>query len=133
MAIKQKKSTHKPYVDGFVLSVPKKNLKAYRKMALDAGKVWKKYGALSYIECMGEDLKPQGDAEVMNFIELAKPKKDEVVFFSFITYKSRKHRDEVNAKVMKEMSKYAEKHKNIKMPFDMKRMAYGGFEAVVSL
>jgi uncharacterized protein YbaA (DUF1428 family) len=132
MAAKQKKS-NKPYVDGFVLSVPKKNLKAYQKMALEAGKVWKKHGALEYKECVGEDLTPQGEAEVMTFGELAQPKKGEVVLFSFITYKSRKHRDEVNAKVMKEMSDYAAKHKNIKMPFDMKRMAYGGFETIVSL
>jgi uncharacterized protein YbaA (DUF1428 family) len=132
MKTKQQK-TNKPYVDGFVLSVPTKNLKAYQKMALDAGKVWKKHGALDYKECVGEDLTPQGDAEVMTFPGLVKPKKGETVFFSFIVYKSKKHRDEVNAKVMKEMSEYMAKHKNIKMPFDMKRMAYGGFQSIVSL
>lgn len=128
-----KKKSNKPYVDGFVLSVPTKNLKAYQKMALEAGKVWKKHGALDYKECVGEDLSPAGEAQIMTFPELAKPKKGETVLFSFITYKSRKHRDEVNAKVMKEMSEYAEKHKDKKMPFDMKRMAYGGFQSIVSL
>lgn len=122
-----------PYVDGFVLSVPKKNLKAYQKMALEAGRVWRKHGALDYKECVGEDLNPKGEAKVMTFPQLAKPKKNETVVFSYIVYKSRKHRDQVNAKVMKEMSEYAEKHKDMKMPFDMKRMAYGGFEAIVSL
>lgn len=132
MATKNKNS-NQPYVDGFVLSVPVKNLKAYKKMALEAGKVWMKHGALAYKECVGDDLTPMGDAKIMTFGELAKPKKGETVFFSFIVYKSRKHRDEVNGKVMKEMSDYAKKHKNIKMPFDMKRMAYGGFSAIVSL
>lgn len=120
------------YVDGFVLSVPTKNLKAYKKMAQGAARVWKKYGALDYKECVGDDLTPTGEAQCMTFPELAKPKKGETVVFSYIVYKSRKHRDEVNTKVMKEMTEYAEKHKNMKMPFDMKRMAYGGFKTIVS-
>ncbi len=130
----KKKSSRKsvPYVDGFILSVPRKNIEKYKKMATEAGKVWMKHGALDYKECIGEDLTPKGEVKITTFPEMAKPKKGEVVFFSFIVYKSRKHRDEVNARVMKEMSEYAEKHKDMKMPFDIERMAYGGFEAIVS-
>jgi uncharacterized protein YbaA (DUF1428 family) len=120
------------YVDGFVLVVPKKNLKAYKKMAEEGGKMWKKYGALEYIECVGDDLNPNmGKMKVLTFPEMTKLKKDETVWFSFIIYKSKKHRDSVNKKVMKQMKKGAEKYKNIEMPFDMKRMAYGGFKALV--
>lgn len=134
-----KKKTNKStglYVDGFVLNVPTKNLKAYKKMAQGAAQVWKKYGALDYKECVGDDLTPDmgdmGGEKIMTFPELSKPKKGETVVFSFIVYKSRRHRDEVNTKVMKEMTEYAKKHKNMKMPFDMKRMAYGGFKTIVS-
>jgi uncharacterized protein YbaA (DUF1428 family) len=136
MANKSKKQSG-IYVDGFVLLVPKKNIAAYKKMALAGGKVWKKYGALDYKECIGDDLTPDmpdmDGEKIMTFLELAKPKKGEMVLFSFITYKSRKHRDEVNAKVMKQMEKDYEKHKDMKMPFDIKRMAYGGFQTIVSL
>jgi uncharacterized protein YbaA (DUF1428 family) len=120
------------YIDGFVLPVPKNKLKAYRKMASEAGKVWMKHGALEYIEAVGNDLKPNTHGmKIAFFPKMAKAKKGETVFFSFIVYKSRKHRDAVNKKVMKEMSKEMEKHKNMPMPFDMKRMAYGGFKAIV--
>lgn len=129
--MKKNKSQAK-YVDGFVLVVPKKNFAVYKKMATEAGKIWRKHGALEYIEAMGEDLHPKGPAKVANFEKVAGAKKGERVWFSFITYKSRKHRDEVNKRVMKEMEKYAEKHKEMKMPFDMKRMAYGGFEIIVN-
>jgi len=102
-------------------------------MAKEGGKVWMKHGALSYYECIGEDLEIKGmDGKVgLTFPKLTKLKKGEAVWYSFITYKSRKHRDQVNAKVMKEMMKCTEKHKDMKMPFDMKRMAYGGFTVAV--
>ena len=121
------------YVDGFVLVVPKNKLSVYRKMAKDGKKMWKKYGALDYKECMGDDLKTKsmGDMKPRSFVEMAKAKKNETVWFSFIVYKSKKHRDQVNAKVMKQMEKEAEKYGDMKMPFDMKRMAYGGFKVEV--
>src|SRR3989344_4416526 len=120
------------YVDGFVLAIPKKNLKLYEKMANLGSKVWKKYGALEYFECVGDDLSPNmGGMKGLTFPKMTKLKKDETVWFSFIVYKSRKHRDQVNAKVMKVFEKEHNKHKDEPMPFDMKRMAYGGFKVVV--
>jgi uncharacterized protein YbaA (DUF1428 family) len=116
------------YVDGFVLVVPKKNLKAYTKMAQMAGQVWKEHGALEYFECVGEDLKPPMGVP---FPKLAKTKAGETVVFSFIVYKSRAHRDKVNDKVMKDPRLSAMMEKDKKMPFDVKRMAYGGFEVLV--
>jgi uncharacterized protein YbaA (DUF1428 family) len=117
------------YVDGFVLCIPKKNLAAYKRMALAAGKVWKKHGALDYLECVGDDLEtPCG----VPFPRLAKVKKGETVFFSYIVYKSRAHRDAVNAKVMKD-PRILNMTKGKKMPFDMKRMSHGGFKALVDL
>ena len=116
------------YVDGFVIAVPKKNLAAYRKMAEWGKRVWMKYGAVSYFECVGDDLKVKQGCGV-GFPRLAKIKKGETVVFSFIVYKSRKHRDAINAKVMKDPSM-----KNmgaIKMPFEMDRFAMGGFKAIV--
>lgn len=99
-------------------------------MAKEGARIWKKYGALEYMECMGDDLAPKGEGGMtaLSFTEMAKAGPDETVWFSFIVYKSKKHRDEVNAKVMKEMD---EKYKDMSMPFDMKRFAYGGFEVVV--
>ena len=123
------------YIDGFVLVVPKKNIKIYKKMAEEAGKMWMKYGALQYIETVGEDLSPSmGDEKmkVLTFPKMTKTKPDETVVFSYIVYKSRKHRDEVNAKVMKDPSMNDPKNKK-PMPFDMKKMAYGGFESLVDL
>ncbi|HSB47248.1 MAG TPA: DUF1428 domain-containing protein [Candidatus Bilamarchaeum sp.] len=118
------------YVDGFVLVVPKKNMKEYAKMAKEAGKVWKKHGALDYKECWGEDLKPDmSGMPVLTFPKLTKMKPGETVVFSYITYKSRAHRDKVNAKVIKEMEKAMDP--NMKMPFDTKKMAYGGFKVLV--
>lgn len=120
------------YVDGFVLVIPKKNIAAYRKMAMEGAKMWMKYGALQYFECMGDDLNPYGKGpKGLTFPELTKLKKNETVWFSFIVYKSKKHRDQVNKKVMAQMDKDAEKYKDMPMPFDMKRMAYGGFKPVV--
>lgn len=121
------------YVDGFVLVVPKKNIAQYKKMAQEGKRMWMKHEALDYKECMGDDLriKAMGGMKYRSFVDAAKAKKGETVWFSFIVYRSKKHRDQVNARVMKQMSKEAEKWKNIPMPFDMKRMSYGGFKVVV--
>jgi uncharacterized protein YbaA (DUF1428 family) len=117
------------YIDGFVLSVPKKNTETYRKMAREASRVWKEFGALEYKECMLDDAQP--DKKVpLTFPKMAKAKPGETVWFSFIVYKSRKHRDSVNKKVMAYFNKKYKKS-DMKMPFDMKRMAYGGFQAMV--
>lgn len=120
------------YIDGFVLVVPKKNRAAYRKMASDAGKSWMKYGAIGYYECVGDDLNPKGPAKPLLFQKLTKATPNEEVWYSFIIYKSRKHRDQVNKKVMKEMMEWAKKYPDkMVMPFDEKRMAYGGFKPLV--
>lgn len=123
------------YVDGFVLVIPKKNLKAYQAMAKEGARMWKGLGALDYKECIADDVKAgMGGGHPRLFPEMAGAKKDEVVWFSYIGYKSRAHRDAVNKKVMKVMTEYAKDPKNKKMvmPFDEKRMAYGGFKVVVS-
>jgi uncharacterized protein YbaA (DUF1428 family) len=123
------------YVDGFVLVVPEKNLPAYRKMAEEAGKIWKKYGALEYIESVGEDLNPDVPPEMkgVTFPQIAGAKSGETIVFSYILFNSRQHRDEVNTKVMKEMDAEWQKpeNKDKPMPFDMKRAAYGGFNVIV--
>lgn len=121
------------YVDGFVLVVPKKNFAAYRKMARAGAKIWRKHGALDYKECLGDDMHPDTDgmSPALTFPKMAKANKNEEVWFSFISYKSKAHRDQVNKKVMAEMNKQAEKYKNEPMLFDMKRFAYGGFKVVV--
>ena len=116
------------YVDGGV-PVPKKNVDAYRRMARKAGKVWREHGALEYIECMADDVKP---GKITSFPQSVNLKPDEVVFFSWIVYKSRKHRDGVNAKVMKD-PRLAKMMNPKAMPFDGKRMFMGGFKAVVEL
>jgi uncharacterized protein YbaA (DUF1428 family) len=115
------------YVDGFVLPVPKKNLKAYFQMAKKAGKIWREHGALEYRECAGDDLTVKFGVP---FPRLAKAKSEETVVFSWIVYKSKTHRDRVNAKVMKD-SRMNGLCDEKSMPFDMKRMAYGGFKVVV--
>lgn len=123
------------YIDGFVLIVPKNKVAEYKKMALDGKKSWMKHGALSYFECMGEDLKTKamGGEKPLEFTQLAKAKPNETVWFSFIVFNSKKHRDAVNKKVMDEMSeKYKDMDpKEFSMPFDMRRMAVGGFEVMV--
>ena len=123
------------YVDGFVLVITEENLPAYRKMAEEGGRIWKKYGALEYIESVGEDLDPDVPAEMkrVTFPQIAGAKPGETVVFSYILFNSRQHRDEVNAKVMKEMEAESQKpeNKDKPMPFDMKRLAYGGFEVIV--
>ena len=115
------------YVDGYVLPVPKKNLTAYRRMAAACSKVWRKHGALEFRECVGDDLKT---VEVKSFPTLVKPKRGEVIVFSWIVYKSRAHRASVNDKVMKD-PRMARMMKTKKMPFDSKRMVYGGFKVMV--
>jgi uncharacterized protein YbaA (DUF1428 family) len=118
------------YVDGFVLPVPKKKLEAYRRISAKAGKVWREHGALDYRECAGEDLEVKEGMGVP-FRRLAKAKPGETVVFSWIVYKSRAHRDRVNKKVMKD-PRLAKMMDPKTMPFDVKRMAYGGFETIVS-
>ncbi|GMV81151.1 MAG: hypothetical protein AMXMBFR7_23350 [Planctomycetota bacterium] len=117
------------YVDGFVLPVPKKNIPAYVRMSKLASKVWKDHGALDYRECVGDQL----DTDFgIPFSKLAKVKRGETVIFAYIVYKSRAHRDKVNAKVMQD-PRLATMCKSKKMPFDVKRMAYGGFKVIVSI
>ncbi|MDP2629233.1 MAG: DUF1428 domain-containing protein [Candidatus Harrisonbacteria bacterium] len=118
------------YVDGFVLTVPKSKVAEYKKLARMAGKMWKKYGALSYMECMLDEAKPK--FVTFFFPVMAKAKPSETVWFSYIEYKSKTHRNAVNKKVMAEMDKMAEKYKDVPMPFDMQRVAYGGFKVAVS-
>lgn len=119
------------YVDGFVFTILPGKLNAYKKMASGAGKMWMKYGALQYIECVGDDMHPDTHGmKCLTFPQIAKPSKGEKIGFSFVIYRSKKNRDRVNARVMKEMMK-DQKHKDMKMPFDMKKMAYGGFRAIV--
>lgn len=122
------------YVDGYVLVVPRDKAEEYKKMAKEGNSLWMKHGALTYFECKGDDLAPKemGDMKTRGFKELANAKENEDVWFSFITFKSKEHRDEVNAKVMEEMNKQADQYKNIPMPFEMSRMAMGGFTVEVS-
>lgn len=120
------------YVDGYVLVVPKRKVKEYQKLASEAGRFWKKHGALDYVECIGDDLNPDvGGEKILTFPKLAKLKKGETVWLSFVTYKSKKHRDSVNKKVAKEYEKKYKDNPNQKMPFDVKRMAFGGFKVAV--
>lgn len=116
------------YVDGYVLPVPKKNLQAYRRMSQQAGKIWKEYGALEYRETASEDLKNEWGVP---FPKLMKLKPGELVVFSWVVFKSRKHRDQVNKKVMGDPRLASMGSK--KMPFDVKRMVYGGFSLLVDL
>ena len=115
------------YVDGYVLPVPRKNLTAYRRMATKAGKVWREHGALEFFECVGDDLKTKMAASFPRTIKL---KPGEMVVFSWIVFKSRAHRDAVNTKVMKD-PRLAKMMDMKTMPFDSKRMVYGGFKVMV--
>ncbi|MHB1484868.1 MAG: DUF1428 domain-containing protein [Saccharofermentanales bacterium] len=122
------------YVDGFVLVVPNSKTEEYKKMAEAGRDMWIKNGALEYYECRGDDLVPQemGGEKSRAFPEMAGATSDETVWFSFIVFKSKEHRDEVNAKVMEEMSKEMEGNQDMSsMPADMTRMAYGGFQVEV--
>jgi uncharacterized protein YbaA (DUF1428 family) len=115
------------YADGYVLPIPKKNLAAYRRMAQKAGKIWPEHGALEYRECVGDDLKPKG---LPPFTQRIKLKPGETMVLSWIVFKSRAHRDSVNTKVMKD-PRLAKMMDPKDMPFDMKRMMYGGFKVIV--
>ena len=121
------------YVDGFVLVVPKDKTEEYKKMAEGGRDLWMKHGALAYYECRGDDLtqNEMGSEKTRAFTEMTGASSNEMVWFSFITFKSKEHRDEVNAKVMAEMGEQMKDQNDMQMPFDMKRMAYGGFQVEV--
>src|SRR5438093_13143743 len=114
------------YVDGYVLPVPKKNLQAYRRIAQKAGKIWREHGALEYLECDGDHLNVKFGVPFPRSVKL---KPGETVVFAWIVFKSRAHRERVNAKVMKD-PRLAEMNPE-SMPFDHKRMVYGGFKVLV--
>ena len=116
------------YVDGFVLPVPKKKLKAYQAMARKAGKIWREHGALDFKECVADDVKP---GKFTSFPQSVKLKPGETVMFSFIVYKSRAQRDRVNAKVMKD-PRIAAMGGLKDLPFDARRMIFGGFKILVA-
>ncbi len=116
------------YVDGFVLPVPKKNVGAYRRMAADAGKVWREYGALAFVECIADDVEP---GKLTSFPQSVRLRKDETVVFSWIVYESRAERDRINAQVMKDPRIAGMDPES--MPFDGRRMFWGGFEILVDL
>ena len=135
MAIKKvvTKESEATYVDGFVLVIPKKNVAAYKKMAREAEQVWRDFGALDYKECIGQELVANtapGMPATLSFLHLTGAQADDTVWFSFITYKNKKHRNEVNKKVHQYFSKKYE-HDNTPMPFDMSKMATGGFSVQV--
>jgi uncharacterized protein YbaA (DUF1428 family) len=117
------------YVDGFVVPVPTDKLDAYRRISRKAGKIWREYGALEYIECVADDVKP---GKLTSFPQSVKLKANETVVFSWIVYTSRKQRDSVNAKVMAD-PRLAEMMDPKTMPFDGKRMFWGGFKTLVEL
>ncbi len=121
------------YVDGFVLVVPKGKEAEYQKMAEMGRDSWMKHGALQYFECRGDDLKQQemGDQKSRAFAEMAGAASDENVWFSFVVFNSKEHRDEVNKKVMDEMSETFKDQADFEMPTDMRKMGYGGFEVAV--
>ena len=116
------------YVDGFLLPIPRKNLAAYKKISTMAGKVWREHGALEYRECIGDDLNVKMGRP---FTKLVKTKPGETVGFSWIVYKSRAHRDRVNKNVMKDPR--IANFDAVTMPFDMKKMCYGGFKTIVDM
>jgi uncharacterized protein YbaA (DUF1428 family) len=118
-----------PYVDGFIVAVPKKNVDAYKRLARKAGKIWKEHGALEFRECIADDVKK---GKLTSFPRAVQMKPSETVFFSYIVYKSRKDRDRVNAKVMKD-PRLAGMMSGKDMPFDGKRLIYGGFKVTVDI
>jgi uncharacterized protein YbaA (DUF1428 family) len=117
-----------PYVDGFVVPVPKKRVQAYKRMAAKAGRIWREHGALEFRECIADDVKV---GKLTSFPRSVKRKSNETVFFSYIVFKSRAHRDAVNAKVMADPRIGADMMDAGAMPFDAKRMIYGGFKVLV--
>lgn len=116
-----------PYVDGFILAVPTANLEQYKEMARTAGAVWKEYGALTYVECIGDDV-PYG--ELTSFPRAVMATDDETVVFSWITYESREKRDQINAKVMEDSRLSGDAWKEV---FDGRRMIFGGFRSFLTL
>lgn len=121
------------YVDGFVIAVPTEKLDAYREMASEAGTLWIEHGALEYFEGVGDDMEPDMDGmPTRTFPQLAETGDDETVVFSFIVFESREHRDEVNAKVMDDPAMDPNSFDEEEMPFNPERMAYGGFQSIVS-
>lgn len=116
-----------PYVDGFVLPVPKKKIEAYRSIARKAGKIWREHGALDYMECVADDVKT---GKLTSFPQSVKLKPGETVVFAYIVYKTRAHRDRVNAKVFKD-PRMAAMGGPQEMPFDTQRMFWGGFKTLV--
>lgn len=121
------------YIDGFVLVVPKGKEAEYAEMAKMGRDSWMKHGALQYFEARGDDLKPQemGDQKSRSYTEMADATSEENVWFSFIVFNSKEHRDEVNKKVMEEMDDAYQDQSDFEMPNDMRKMAYGGFEVAV--
>lgn len=121
------------YVDGFVLVVPKGKADEYKKMAEEGKESWMKHGALQYFECRSNDLKQQemGPEKSRSYMEMTGATDADDVWFSFIVFESKEHRDEVNAKVMKEMEETYDENSNFVSPFEMNQMAYGGFDVVV--
>lgn len=121
------------YVDGFVLVVPKGKAEEYKKMAEEGRDSWMKHGALQYFECKGDDLKQQemGPDKSRSFNEMAGAGDGDDVWFSFIVFESKQHRDEVNKKVIEEMGEAYDEHSDFVSPFEMNKMAYGGFEVLV--
>lgn len=117
------------YVDGFVIVVPKAKMKVYTKMAKEGKETWMKFGAVSYMECVGDDLKSLYGG--LEYPDMIKAKKTDNIIFSFIVFKNKKHRDSVNKKVHAFFAKKYTDPKDQEMPFDMKHMAYGGFKAFV--
>jgi uncharacterized protein YbaA (DUF1428 family) len=115
------------YIDGFVLSIPKNKLAAYKKLATKAGKIWREHGALDYRECIGDDMKAPG---MVAFPKMAKARPAEVVIFAYAVFQSRKHRDSANKKIMAD-KRLVEMCKETGLVFDCKRMAYGGFKTLV--
>lgn len=116
-----------PYADGFVVPVPKRKLDAYRRLSSKAGEVWREYGALEYRECVADDLRQKGPVTFARSVRL---KRGEVVLFSWILYRSRAHRDRVNARVMKD-PRLLRMMNTKDTPFDVRRMLYGGFRVLV--
>ena len=121
------------YVDGYVIVIPNKNLAKYKKLATDGGAAWMKHGALQYVESVADDMAVAKAWGGLMFTEMTKAKKGETVVFSFIVYKSRKHRDAVNKKVYAQMAKDYDAEKDKDMPFAMDRVAIGGFDTIVDL
>jgi uncharacterized protein YbaA (DUF1428 family) len=121
------------YVDGFVLVVPKDKTEEYKEMAEGGRDSWMKHGALAYYECIGDDLVPEemGGEKARAFTEMAGASDSDTVWYSFIIFESKEHRDQVNAKVMAEMNEQMKNFQDMQMPFDMKKMSRGGFKVEV--